>query len=187
MAQDAFERFSLDRVLFVPASRPPHKTSQVLAADRHRLAMLEYATEGDWRFEVCPIEIERGGTSYTIETLQQLRERDPEDALFFIIGLDSLLDLHTWKNVDELLGLCEIITIDRPGVESQTLTPRDLQLPHERASRLLDNIISGHRLDIASSDIRGRVEEGLSIRYLVPPEVEMYIAEHRLYGTYECT
>lgn len=181
MAQDALEEFELDQVLFVPSSIPPHKSHQNLAASEHRVAMLEEAIEGDVRFAVSRIEIERRGVSYTVETLRELRCRLPEGDFFFLIGSDTLPELHTWKEIDELLHICRFITMARPGFRADDVTRQFLNLPDPWPAKLAEQVTTGHQVDISSSDIRMRVAEGLSIRYLVPQGVEMYIYEHQLY------
>lgn len=181
MAQDAIEAFDLGRVVFVPCATPPHKPGVALAPAAHRLAMLESAIEGDLRLEVSDLEIQRGGTSYTIDTLRALATENPGVELVFIIGADSLVELHLWRSIDELLGLCRVVTIARPGVNLEALKAADLKLGAPWPEKLLADVRTGHLVNVSSTDIRYRVAEGMSIRYLVPPGVEMYIAEHSLY------
>lgn len=181
LAQNALETFDLSEVLFVPCAQPPHKGSATLAAARHRLAMVEAAIEGDLRFEVSDVEIQRGGVSYAIDTVRQLRRLYPKSKLHFIIGSDTLPELHLWKSVNDLLKLCTFVTFGRPGRSTSLFRPADLQLPEPWSEQLLQNYSAPRLVDVSSSDIRYRVAEGMSIRYLVPPAVEMYIAEHHLY------
>lgn len=181
MAQDALEYFELSKVLFVPCATPPHKTPHELAPATHRLAMLDAALEGELRFEVSDIEIQRGGTTYTIDTMRSLATAHPDVELCFIIGADSLVELHLWKDVEALLSLCRIVTIARPGIEWASLKGADLRLPDPWPERLLADVRVGHLTNVSSTDIRYRVAEGMSIRYLVPPGVDMYITEHSLY------
>jgi len=181
MAQDALERFDLDRALFVPAAQPPHKAGGPRAAAEHRMAMLAAAIEGQPDMEISPLEIERGGVSYSVDTVADLQQRRPRDVFSFIIGADTLRELHTWTRVEELLDRCRFLTLCRPGYPVRELTPERLRLPPARAAQLLRDCVSGHEIQISSSDIRMRLAEGLPIRYLVHPAVEMYIAEHRLY------
>lgn len=181
MAKDALEQFELSKVLFVPCAQPPHKSPTELAPARHRLAMLEAAVEGDLHFEVSDMEIQRGGVTYTIDTLRVLAENNPEAEICFIIGADSLMELHLWKDISHLLKLCRIVTIARPGVDLAALHKLNLNLPDPWPERLLADVRSGHMIDISSTDIRYRVAEGMCIRYLVSPAVDMYITEHSLY------
>lgn len=181
IAQDALEHFELSKVMFIPCARPPHKVATELAPAAHRLAMLESAIEGDLRFEVSDIELRRGGTSYTIETMRTLAAEHPGVELCFIIGSDSLVELHQWREIEALLSLCRLVTLARPGIDLDALKSLDLRLKEPWPDRIRADIRVGHLVNVSSSDIRYRVAEGLGIRYLVPPGVDMYIAEHSLY------
>ena len=181
LAQDALEAFDLATVLFVPCDHPPHKPAAGLVSVEHRVAMLETALTGSLPFEVCDLEIRRGGTTYSIDTVRALIKRYPEVELVFIIGSDTLPELHFWKDVRDLLRLCRFVTLARPGYDLKAMTGKNLNLEPELARALLANVAIGHQVDISASDIRYRIAEGMSIRYLVPDAVEMYIAEHSLY------
>ncbi|MGQ9661496.1 MAG: nicotinate-nucleotide adenylyltransferase [Kiritimatiellia bacterium] len=181
LAQTAFETLGLSAIVFIPCHRPPHKETTPLVAARHRLAMVEAAIEGDWRFRASDIEIRRGGISYAVDTLLDLHTADSTCAYYFIIGADTLLELHLWKDIERLLTLCTFVTFARPRIDVETIRPDQLNLPAPWPHRLLTNVVTSRLIDISSSDIRHRIAEGLSIRYLVPAAVEMYIAEHRLY------
>jgi nicotinate-nucleotide adenylyltransferase len=182
IAQNAIETYDLATVLFIPCATPPHKSTSALIRADHRLAMLEAAVEGDPRFEVSDIEIKRGGISYAIETLSELTARDPGNDFYFIIGADTVMELHLWKNIYDILPLCTFVTFARPGFRLPGVTESDLKLDPPWPRRLLQNVTIGQRVDVSSSDIRYRVAEGMSIRYLVPAAVEMYIAVHGLYA-----
>ncbi len=181
LAQDAREAFELTAVLFVPCDHPPHKPLASLVSVEHRVAMLEATLAGSLPFEVCDLEIRRGGTTYSIDTVRALSKRYPEDELAFIIGSDTLPELHLWKDARDLLRLCRFVTLARPGFDLKAMPENNLNLETDLAQALLANVAIGHQVDISSSDIRHRVAEGMSIRYLVPDAVDMYIAEHGLY------
>jgi len=181
LAQAAVEHFDLDRVMLIPCATPPHKTPTRLAPGEHRLAMIEAAIESNPFFEVSDLELKRSGLSYAVDTVSALTEDRPDSELYFIIGSDMLQQLHEWHNVYDLLSLCRFITFLRPGHGIADLSPADILLDPPWPERLLRDVTSGRQLDISSTDIRYRVAEGLSIRYLVPQEVEIYIAEHGLY------
>lgn len=183
LAQDAMEAFELTKVLFVPCAQPPHKDASRLAPAAHRAAMLAMAIAGNPDFEFCDVEIRRGGTNYSIDTVRHLQTIYPRHELFFIIGSDSLKELHLWKEIPELLGLCKFITLVRPGFAAGKSDIDAIKLQPTLRSRLAQNIVTAHQIDISSSDIRHRAAEGMSIRYLVPNSVESYIAEHNLYRT----
>lgn len=180
VAQDAVEQLELDRLIFVPAAVPPHKQDKRLASGQQRLEMLRLATEGSLSFEVSDMELRRGGVSYTFDTMMQIQAGYPGAELFFIVGLDSLTILHSWKNVEQLFRLCTIVPFARGGEDPEKIAAQ-IQLPGALKTALLKRIIRIHEVEISASEIRMRLAEGLSIRYLVPLEVEMYIAEHGLY------
>jgi len=181
IAQDAVEQLELDRLIFVPAALSPHKQSCAPVEGRHRLEMLELATEDNLRLEVSDMEVARGGISYTMDTIRYLRADHSGAELFFIVGLDSLSELHLWRHVDELLESCTLVPFGRGG-EDPAAVAETCQLSMDWKTKLLGRLIRIHEIDISASEIRMRIAEGLSIRYLVPPEVAMYIAEHNLYG-----
>jgi nicotinate-nucleotide adenylyltransferase len=181
LAQNAMEAFDLSSVVFVPCAAPPHKDHTGLLPGHHRVAMLEAALEDNLDFEVSEVETIRENISYTIDTVKELKRKYPESELFFIIGSDSLVELYSWRKIDELLELCTFVTVIRPGIDTEEILKKDLGVNKEHQKELRSNIVQGHAMDISSSDIRHRVAEGMSIKYLVPSSVEMYIAEHNLY------
>lgn len=181
LAQSAFETYDLDRVCFVPCRLPPHKEHAPLVSAEHRAAMIEMAIEGDIRFEMSRVELEREGPSYTIDTISWFREQYPDNELCFIIGADTLPELYMWRDIDKLLELCRFVSFERPGRSDVRLKPDDLNLPDPWPEKLLADYSKGAKIDVSSSDLRYRIAEGFSIRYLVPEAVEMYIAEHSLY------
>jgi len=181
IAQDAVEQLELNRLIFIPAAIPPHKQEKTLADARYRFEMLQLAIEGNLHFEVSDMELQRGGVSYTFDTMTQIQAENPGAELVFIVGLDSLTILHLWRNVDELLKRWTIIPFARGGEDSARVAEQ-IQLSKDWKKQLLERLIRIHKIEISASEIRMRLAEGLSIRYLVPPEVEMYIAEHHLYA-----
>ncbi len=180
IAQDAVEQLELDRLIFVPAAIPPHKQGKTLANGQQRFEMLQLATEDNLRFEVSDMELQRGGISYTFDTMRQIQFEHPGAELFFIVGLDSLTILHSWKNVEQLFEICTVVPFARGG-EDPAKVAEQIQLSKDWKTKLLERMIRIHEVEISASEIRMRLAEGLSIRYLVPPEVEMYIAEHGIY------
>ncbi len=181
MAQSALETFSLDQIVFVPAGVPPHKRRTDIVDADHRLGMVEAATRPHPEFSVDPLELRRDGRSYTIDTIHVLRERDPDCELFFLIGADSLRDLHAWMRIDELLPLCRFLTFVRPGESMSSIEDGVAKLPQEWQEPLLADITTGREFNVSSTEIRGRVTAGLPIRYLVPDVVLAYINEFALY------
>lgn len=182
MARDSIELFDLNKTILIPCSTPPHQKTSVPIASSHRLAMIEVALEDELSLEVSDIEIRRGGISYAVDTLSSLKKSNPEADYYFIIGADTLLELHSWKNIYDLMELCTFVTIARPGINTASIKAEDLRLDDPWPERLLQNVAAGHGIGISSSDIRCRIAEGMNIRDLIPRSVEMYIAEHNLYN-----
>jgi len=181
LAQIALESFDLRKVLLIPCAKPPHKERGNLLSAGHRVAMLEAALEDSLTLELCDIEVRREGPSYSIDTVEQLREEYPGMELCFLIGSDTLPELHSWHRIYDLLERCRFITFLRPGHGPEMPEPESLRLDPPWPERLLKDVMTGRRIDISSSDIRHRVAEGMSVRYMVPRAVETYIAEHGLY------
>ena len=171
IAEAAAEALELDRIIFIPCATPPHKQPRVLADARHRLRMVKLAIQGNPRFGCSDIEIRRGGPSYSVETLRQLRHAMPHARFYFLIGADSLRELPKWREAPALARLCEFICVARPGKRK----------PRTRLRGLRVQELPGHPADISSSDIRVRLARGASVRYLVPEVVRRYIEKKRLY------
>ena len=184
-AQTAMEAFALDRVILIPCHIQPQKSARPRSSGADRLTMLELAVEGSDTLEVSDVELLRGGLSYTIDTVDALQQRFPTAEICFIIGEDSLVDLHRWHRIEELLERCRFVTLARPGSSAPHRDPAALNLPAPQARRLLDAIAAERQIEISSSDIRTRIASGRSIRYLVPLQVETYIQTHRLYAQKE--
>jgi nicotinate-nucleotide adenylyltransferase len=192
-AEEVCEAQGLDRVLFIPSASPPHKRADGLVSAAHRLAMVRLAIAGNPRFRVSAIEIERGGPSFSVDTLRMLRARVPRARFAFILGIDAFREIATWKSYRSLFALCDMIVTSRPPVHAAALRTA---LPvaargefcYRACSRTLEHRTGNqvvfqplNDLDISASALRERLRQGLSIRYLVPPSVERYIARHGLY------
>lgn len=172
--------YQLDTVLFIPSANPPHKQDVEVTDAIHRYRMTELATESNPHFEVSAIEMERKGLSYTINTLQALLKKYGDDTeLYFIIGSDALAELHTWENIYGVLELTHFIAASRPGIDkTEEIIASFGELGREKIHRL-----AIPELEISATDIRHRVAEGRSIRYIVPETVRTYITENALYQT----
>jgi nicotinate-nucleotide adenylyltransferase len=167
----------LERVVWVPAGRPPHKTGQIVSSDRDRLAMLELALAGSAVDQIDTIDIERSGPSYTADTLEILTQRFAPARLFFLMGEDSLRDLPTWHDPERLLRAAELAVAARPGVDAD-LESVARQVPTVRGRV---HLVPTEEIAISSSGIRRRVRENQSIHGLTPAAVEAYIQDHGLY------
>jgi nicotinate-nucleotide adenylyltransferase len=177
-AQEAYLQLRLDRVMFIPTGIPPHKANEKEPGIQHRTALCRLAIRGDEsRFEVSDIEILRGGPSYTVDTLEELRTTTPDSELFLILGGDIAAGLPQWHRVERVLELATAVVAERRGT------------PRTSIELALDTVRAGERacffpmppIGLSSTMIRERVRSGRSIRYLVPDSVDTYIQQHSLY------
>ena len=196
-AEEVRERFSLDRVYFVPAARPPHKSGRDLVPAVHRLRMVELAIANNPFFSVSAVEVERTGPSYSVDTIRHFLSDLQPATLFFIIGFDAFREIHTWKDYHVIPELCNLIITSRPGVSTpslEQLLPVALQpvlwydpalamYRHPSGHHLILHEIQG--LNISASQIREITRRGKSIRYFVPSTVAAYVTGHALYQTEE--
>jgi len=192
------DRCRLDRVLFIPSFIPPHKEDQDVASAEHRFNMVRLAVAGEPDFEASAVEIEARGTSYSIHTLDRIKDRYPEAEVFFILGIDAFVEIATWKDHEKVLDRCSFIVISRPGHrldEARKVLGGRLE---DRISYLNEDekpgdsplsagpailLLQIDALDIASSDIRRRLHRGSSIAGLAADPVREYIKENGLYMT----
>ncbi len=167
-----YEELQLDKMIFVPSATPPHKKNTNLLDAQKRLRLLQLAISGNERFEVSDIEIQRGGTSYTIDTINALDKVNKNATLYLVVGTDNLVIFHQWKNYQEILDKCTPVAIHRPGIRTD-----DVQ----------ENILARTKFvelplfDISSTGIRQRIRDGKSIRYLVPDSVYYEIGAKGFY------
>ena len=176
-ASDAVDALALDRVVFIPAAEQPLKAGAIVASARDRLAMVALAIRGNPRFSVDAIEIERGGVSFTVDTLRSLRNRWREDrelALFLLMGQDVLATLSKWHEPDAVVELAELAILRRAGRSAEEDAAAGPQVGRRR-------VVPTRRVDVSSTEIRERVAAGRSIHGFVPDAVLEYVAERRLY------
>lgn len=178
-AEEVRTGFGLDKIVFIPSARPPHKSGKVITDSEHRYTMTVLATVDNPHFEVSRIEIDRPGPSYTIDTVRHFKSRHPHDKLYFITGADAILEIFTWKDARALLEMCEFIAVTRPGYDLTGLGSLAERLSRETVSNI--HPFSVTALAISSSELRQRIAMGRSIRYLVPDMVEQYIYKTGLY------
>jgi nicotinate-nucleotide adenylyltransferase len=195
-AEEVREAFHLDRVFFIPASIPPHKTGRTRTPARDRLAMVRLAVAKNPRFTVSTAEIARPGVSYSIDTIRHFAENQYQGAsLYFIIGLDAFAEIGTWKDFEKIFPLCNFIVTSRPGngyaspLRGTSIAVRRLfcydfkrKIYTHRCGTSL-HFLKLTDFAVSASDIRERVRQEKSIRYLVPSSVEAYIKKHGLYQT----
>jgi len=171
-AQDACEQLKLDKIVFLPTAQAPLRNDSPQASAENRLEMIRLAINGDPRFEVSDLEISRGGTSYTLETIRGIRKQNPNLSPIWIIGEDQLGKLPAWHRISELSKLTEFAWLARPGHS----IPDIPQIPSLRLHTL-----RSHQIEISSSEIRMRIREKRPLRFLTPDPVIKYINEQNLY------
>jgi len=168
------EEVGLDKIIFIPCSIPPHKQNNEyliqIASPEHRFEMVKLAITGNKFFEVSDIEINRGGVSYTIDTVNYFVSNFPEEKFYLLIGADQFAEFHTWRKPDEIVQKVNLIVFNRPG----------FVIPQTEFSKFA-TFITIPNIEISASTIRKRIRHGKSIKYLVPPAVEEYILANKLY------
>lgn len=181
LAESCREQCGLDRILFMPAETSPHKRHHVVANGRDRLEMVRLAIAGHEAFEVSTLELDRGGISYTAETLEALHAEFADAIWTLLMGADSLHDFPAWHRPADICRLAQLAIVHRPdSPQVDTSVIRDL-LPPEPYGARPPIVVTMPAIGISSSDIRARVLSGRSIRYQVPRAVEMYIQTQQLY------
>ena len=168
LAEEAREKLSLDKLIFVPTYLPPHKDNSDIAPAKARFEMLKLATRGNKYFCVSDVEIKRDGRSYTINTINEFKKIYPNDDLYFIIGSDLLKYLDEWKDLGEIIKMVKFIAATRPGYPLEKI-PSYIQTMPIRA------------VDVSAFEIRNCIKEKKSFRYLVPESVCKFITKKGLY------
>ena len=176
IAEAARYTFSLDKVIFIPTGRPPHKRNSDYTEAAYRAEMASLAISSYPHFALSLIEVERSGFSYSVDTVAAIAKEYHHNAdLYFITGADAVLEIDTWHKTEQLVELCRFVAATRPGFDLSRLE----QLPAQWRAKIDVMEIPG--LDISSTDIRLRVKEDKPIKYLLPEPVEQYIYQHHLY------
>lgn len=194
-AQAVLVTFKLDKVYLIPAFIPPHKFSQEIASPEHRLKMVELAVESYPDFIPSSVEIEAGGKSYSINTLEKFQQMFPGSKIYFIVGVDAFLEIDTWKDYERLLEKCSFIVISRPGYDlndakgilhgrfKRKIIDIGRYLKLDQTGKDKFNIILFYfeGMDVSSTEVREKAKKGKSIKGLVPEGVESYIKKNNLY------
>lgn len=190
MAEELVGDYCLEELLFIPSYTPPHKGTEDVASPQDRLEMTRLSCQNNPRFIVSSMEIDAGGPSYTIHTLETLTKTNGAE-IFFCLGSDSLADIATWKDYDRLFALAHFLVVTRPGItfaDAWAKVPSSLRFAfrhqdfwyvHDRGKTLIPTSVQG--LDISATKIRSMVRAGKSIRYLVTDTVNAYILQRGLY------
>ncbi|NIO10234.1 MAG: nicotinate-nucleotide adenylyltransferase [Deltaproteobacteria bacterium] len=193
-AEEVREAFALDRVIFIPASVPPHKRRKPTTSPEQRLHMVRLAIRGNPHFRASSIELQRPGKSYSIDTIRYFSKRNSaKDSVYFVLGLDAFESIDSWKNVTEIFPLCHLIVTSRPGSGDRLslgtipvavrggfcYDPGSQVIRHQSGKGLYFCRLTD--IGISASEIRKRLAKGKSIRYLVPQKIETYIKNQALY------
>ena len=174
-ASEVADRFDLDEVLFVPTGEPWQKAGRQITPAEDRYLMTVIATASNPRFSVSRVDIDRGGPTYTIDTLKDLREQYPNEQLYFITGADALASIMSWHDWEEMFELAEFVGVTRPGYDlREDMLPADIQ---ERV-----HLVEIPAMAISSTGCRERASQGRPVWYLVPDGVVQYIAKNDLYA-----
>ncbi len=177
IAEESRERFSLCKVIFIPAGQPPHKLDYPVSDAEHRYAMTLLGTASNPYFEVSRLEIERPGPSYSVDTIRKLKGiYGQKTEIYFIVGADEILEIESWHESDQLPDLARFIVAPRPGFD---LTSLERHLPVKFLRSI--EVLPITPVDISATNLRARIASGKTIKYLVPEEVEWYIHKHSLY------
>lgn len=179
LAEQCLEQCRLDQVWFIPAGIPPHKVARTIAPGKARGEMLDLAVAGHDRFRVDRRELDRQNPCYTVETLAELQAEDPSRELFFLLGADSLADFPAWREPRQIVELARLAVVNRGEAPLPDLAPLRAILGGALESRVEFVTVPG--IDISSTDLRRRIRETRSIRYMTPRAVECYIQTHGLY------
>ena len=183
LAEFCREQCRLDQVWFVPAAVSPHKQRQAVTSPEQRVEMLKLAIGGQESFAVWTGELDRGGVSYTIDTLTRVHAEQPDCELFFLMGGDSLADLPTWREPGHICQLAVPVVVRRAGSPEPDFLPLAEWVSADRLATIRQSQVTMPLIELSSREIRRRVAAGESIRYQTPRAVEMYIRTHGLYAT----
>jgi nicotinate-nucleotide adenylyltransferase len=181
LAESCREQCRLDEVWLMPAAAPPHKLQRAMTAAKKRMEMLELAVAGHDALRASAAEVERGGVSFTIDTLASIREQQPSAELFLLMGADTLLDLPAWRSPEGICQLAAPVVARRCGAPEPDLSLLSNLLPPAIVDGIRGRFVEMPLIGLNSSDIRRRVASGRSIRFMTPRAVEKYIETERLY------
>ena len=179
LAEQAREYCELDEVLFIPSGNSYMKDSSEILDGEIRIFMTAAAIEDNPSFTLSTMEMEREGATYTCDTIQDLREKEPFAQYYFIMGADSLFSMESWKDPGEIFKNCILVAAARDSRDTFSLTEKATELQAKYQARII--ILPERKIDISSSEVRSRIREGKSVRYMIPDKVLDYISSNHLY------
>ncbi|NLY08498.1 MAG: nicotinate-nucleotide adenylyltransferase [Tissierellia bacterium] len=182
IAEHILDAAQLDKIIFIPAQSPPHKSLSLTDSAEHRYEMVRLAISGNSRFEISDIELKRNSKSYSVETVRELKKVYPNDKLFFIIGSDTFYELGTWFDLPGILEIVEFLVVRRPGYIDKYINTLDQAMEDFAIIHGVNiSLVDAPLIQISSTLIRDKYENGASIRYLVPENVMSFIGARGLY------
>jgi len=181
LAAACLEKCPLDQVWFVPAASSPHKQDRLQTPGAVRADMLERAIAGNPSCQACTLELERGGVSYTVDTLTEIRQQQAGAELFLLLGADMLFDLPTWRRPEEICRLATLVVVERPGSPQADFAIIERLFSLQELANIAPRRIEMPACDVSSSEIRRRVAAGVGIEALTPPAVAEYSQQQQLY------
>lgn len=179
IAYEALYNLHLDKIIFIPAGNPPHKTNKLITDAKIRYQLVKKAIEKENHFEISDYEINKKENSYTYETLELFSELDRNIEWYFLIGADSLMDLDNWKNVDRILNSCKLIVYNRAGFTIEEMLKQKYYLEQKFNKKIV--FLDMPIIDISSTNIRNNIKEGRNMNYLLPKGIEEIIIKFQLY------
>lgn len=178
-AQEVQDSLMLDKVIFMPTGNPPHKEEREVVSAEHRLQMVKLAVDKNPVFEASDLEVNRGGKTYTYDTLMDLKKTYKDCEIYFIVGFDTLKDMDSWKNINDVFKMCIFVVVNREAPTSEVTD----EINHKRLKYSSDiRMVTIPDIRVSSTEIRERIKEGRSIRYLMPQDVVDYIRYKGLYN-----
>ena len=179
LGEQAYEQYQLEKVYFMPSKKPPHKDLKNIIPDTLRRDMVELAIKGNHHFQLSTIELDREGITYTVDTLEYLKEKEKDTELYFIIGADSLYQIETWRNPKRILELATMLVATRYHMTESTMMEQANYIKETYGARI--ELLEVPTIDISSKQIRERMKQNKSIKYYVPESVYEYIQKKQLY------
>ncbi|MHC1683503.1 MAG: nicotinate-nucleotide adenylyltransferase [Clostridiaceae bacterium] len=179
IAYESLYKLKLDEVIFLPNGNPPHKTNNNISHSKYRLDMVKLSVEGENLFKVSSYEVDRKDVSYTYETLEYFRDKEPETEWFFITGADCLFDLQKWRNPKEILKNCRFVVFPRGGFSKEELIFQKKKIEEKFKEKI--TFLDIPSMEISSSAIRDKVIKNEEFEYLVGSKVKVYIKANKLY------
>jgi nicotinate-nucleotide adenylyltransferase len=179
IAYEALYNLNLDGVIFMPSGSPPHKTDKVITDAQIRYTLINEVIENEKKFEISDYEISKEGLSYTYETLRHFNELEPNTQWYFITGVDCLMNLYTWKNIDDILNSCIFVVFSRDGYNKEEILIQKKEVENRYKKEII--FLELPILDISSTSIREKIKDGRNVSYLLPEKAKILIQNMNIY------